>query len=174
MSIRVSRTLANISAMNSRTLIRLFWLPGNRNPADLSSKTHSNLAKVVNSSYYRNGHASYANEFPCEQSVLFATMLEGVYKFRGLSSLANHTSHCYYCCSKYGREVAGILVYHTQILAGTGEPVTTDHPSDGYEAILTDANTGMWPSLLRGRLVLCTRDSFLKNSLTDLVHWTNW
>ena len=32
-------------------------------------------------------------------------------------------------------------MYHTQILAGTGEPVTTDHPSDGYEAILTDANT---------------------------------
>ena len=62
-SIRISRTLANISAMNSQTLIRLFWVPGNRNPADLSSKYHSNLAKVVNSSYYRNGHESYASKF---------------------------------------------------------------------------------------------------------------
>ena len=102
--IRISRTLANISAMNGRTLIKLYWLPGSRNPADLSSKTHNNLAKVVNGSYYRHGHASYSNNFPCEQSILFATMMGGTYKFRGLSSLANHTSHCYYCCSKYGRD----------------------------------------------------------------------
>ena len=37
--------------------------------------------------------------------------------------------------------MAGIFVYHTEILAGTGRPVATDHPSDGYENILTDANT---------------------------------
>ena len=136
--------------MNGRTLINLYWLPGSRNPADLSSKTHNNLAKVVNGSYYRHGHASYANIFPCEQSILFATMMAGTYKFRGLSSLANHPSHCYYCCSKYGREVAGILVFHTELL-GTGNPTTTHHTRDGYDAILTDANdVGEVASLAKG------------------------
>merc|ERR1711867_174092 len=72
--IRISRNLANISTINKRTLINLYWLPGSRNPADLSSKTHHNLASVVKGSFYRHGHSSYSNTFPCEQSILFATM----------------------------------------------------------------------------------------------------
>ena len=37
--------------------------------------------------------------------------------------------------------MAGILVYHTEILAGTGRPVATDNPSDGYQNIVTADNT---------------------------------
>merc|ERR1711888_519520 len=122
--IRISRNLANISAINGETLINLYWLPGSRNPADLSSKTHHNLASVVNGSFYRHGHSSYSDTFPCKQSILFATMKAGTCKFRGLSSLVNHTSQCHYCCSKFGREVAGVLVFHTELL-GPGNSTTS-------------------------------------------------
>ena len=79
-SIRTHRNLGNISAMNNSTLINLYWAPGPMNPADLSSKTHPNLAAVVNGSFYRHGHPSYSGVFPPEQAILFATMKGGVYK----------------------------------------------------------------------------------------------
>ena len=68
-------------------------------------------------------------------------MKAGTYKFRGLTSLTNHTSQCNYCCSKFGREVGGILVFHTELL-GPGSPTTstTGTPS-GYDAILAAANS---------------------------------
>ena len=139
--IRISRNLGNISAINKETQINLYWLPGSMNPADLSSKTHHNLAAVVNGSFYRHGHSSYSDVFPPEQAVLFATMKGGTYKFRGLTSLVNHTSQCNFCCSKLGREVGGILVFHTELLGpGNTTTSTTDTPA-GYDAILTDANS---------------------------------
>ena len=151
-------------------LIRLFWVPGTRDPADLSSKYHNNLAAVVNSSYYREGHASYGSKFPCNESVLFATMLGGVFKFRGLTSLAKHTSHCYYCCANYGREVAGILVYHTEILAGTGRPVATDSPSDGYENIVTADNTARDAAIVaRGSTGITYTQQFYEELLARLI-----
>merc|ERR1712215_549546 len=139
--IRISRNLANISAMNGRTLINLYWLSGSRNPADLSSKTHHNLASVVNGSFYRHGHSSYSNTFPCEQSILFATMKAGTYKFRGLTSLTNHTSQCHYCCSKFSREVAGVLIFHTELLGPGGPTTSTTNAPAGYDEILAAANS---------------------------------
>ena len=50
-SIRTHRNLGNLSAMNGGLLVELYWAPGTLNPADLSSKTHANLAKVLNSSF---------------------------------------------------------------------------------------------------------------------------
>ena len=110
------------------------------NPADLSSKTHHNLAEVVNGSFYRHGHSSYSGAFPPEQAILFATMKGGVYKFRGLTSLGEHTSTCNFCCSEFGREVGGILVFHTELLGKNSTTSSPDSPAD-YNAILTDANT---------------------------------
>ena len=120
----ISRNLANISVIN-KAQMNLYWIPGSRNPADLSSKTHPKLASVVNGDFYRHGHPSYqATSFPCDRSVLFATMCAGSFKFRWLSSLTNHTSQCNHCCSKFGREVAGVLVFHT-VLLGPGGPTTS-------------------------------------------------
>ena len=98
-SIRTHRNLGNLSAMNGGLLVELFWAPGTLNPADLSSKTHANLAKVLNSSFYRNGHESYSSQFPPVEAKLFATVEAGVFKFRGLTSLSEHTSHCHMCSS---------------------------------------------------------------------------
>merc|ERR1711888_157089 len=133
--IRTHRNLGNLSAMHGGMLIELFWAPGSLNPADLSSKTHANLATVLNSSFYRNEHESYSSQFPPAEAILFATVQAGVFKFRGLTSLAEHTSHCHYCSSEYSKQVGEILVHHTELL---GEK--SDGTLANLGAILSDAN----------------------------------
>ena len=54
--------------------------------------------------------------------------------------MGNHTSECNFCCSAFGREVGGILVFHTELLGKNSTISSPDTPAD-YNAILTDANT---------------------------------
>merc|ERR1712215_154082 len=124
--IRTHRNLGNLSAMFDGILIELFWAPGTLKPADLSSKTHANLAAVLNSSFYRSGHKSYSSHFPPEEAILFATVHAGVFKFRGLTSLGDHTSHCNYCSSEFSKQVVEILVHHTEVLGEKSETSSHD------------------------------------------------
>merc|ERR1712030_89349 len=117
------------------------WAPGPLNPADLSSKTHANLAAVVNSSFYRHGHSSYSGQFPPEEAILFATVKGGVFKFRGLTSLGEHSSHCNFCSSEFSRQVGKILVHHTELLGENSTTSSHDGTLADHNAILTDANT---------------------------------
>ena len=93
--VRTHRNLLNLSAFFNGILVELYWSPGSHNAADLSSKTHTNLSKVLNSNFYRAGHSSYSGDFPAPESILFATTHSGVLKYRGLTSLSNHTSVCH-------------------------------------------------------------------------------
>ena len=94
--VRTHRNLLNLSALFNGILIELYWAPGGHNAADLSSKIHSNLSKVLNSKFYRAGHASYSGDFPPPEAILFATIHSGVLKYRGLTSVSNHQSSCHF------------------------------------------------------------------------------
>ena len=124
-------------------LIELYWAPGSLNPADLSSKVHANLAKVLNSSFYRAGHSFYSAEFSPPEAILFATVHSGVFKFRGLQSLSNHTSSCNCCSTQFSQKVGELLVHHTEVLGNKSEIDTSLVSQDGpksHSAILEDAN----------------------------------
>merc|ERR1711888_197467 len=114
--VRTHRNLLNLSALFNGILIELYWSPGSHNAADLSSKIHTNLSKVLNSNFYRAGHSSYCGDFPAPESILFATIHSGVLKYRGLTSLSNHTSVCHHCSTQYSRNISEVLNFHTALL----------------------------------------------------------
>merc|ERR1711867_335592 len=115
-SVRTNRNLLNLSALFTGINVELYWAPGSENPADLSSKVHNNLSRILNSSYYRHGHSSYSAKFPSPEAILFARVHSGVLQFRGLTSLSNHTSACLFCSTQYSRNVSEVLTFHTALL----------------------------------------------------------
>ena len=143
--VRTNRNLLNLSALFDGILIELFWAPGSHNAADLSSKVITNLAKILNSSFYRHGHCSYSAEFPSPEAILFATIHSGVLRFRGLTSLSNHTSACHFCSTQYSDKVGKVLTFHTELL-GKSETDKTLKGHNSYSDILAKANEILSPN----------------------------
>ena len=44
------------------------------------------------------------------------TVDSGVLRYRGLTSLSNHTSVCHHCSTQYSRNIREVLTFHTALL----------------------------------------------------------
>ena len=134
-----------MSTLFDGILVEVYWSPGSHNAADLSSKYHNNLCKVLNSDFYRSGHASYSGDFPAPESILVATIHSGVLKYRGLSNLTNHTSICNHCSTEYGQNISEVLTFQTSLLGNseTNKNVPSDKSmviGKNYDDILESSN----------------------------------
>merc|ERR1711867_177681 len=138
-SVRTNRNLLNLSSLFTGINVEFYWAPGSENPTDLSSKVHNNLSKILSSSYYRHGHSSYSSKFLSPDAVLFATVNSGTLRFRGLTSLSNHTSACLFCSTQYSEKIGEVLTLHTELLA-VSETENTLKSHNSYNAILDKAN----------------------------------
>ena len=109
--VRWNRGIRQLAGNNN--IDQLFiWTPSSQLPADLNSKPHKQLDKVLNSTFWRNRHESYTSEvFPSKESKVYASVTGGVFQYYGLPNTATHLSQCYCCSTQFesGDQISSVL-----------------------------------------------------------------
>ena len=98
LSVRFHRQLRELHAQTGGDIL-LTWRPGIENPADYVSKRHVGLAGILNSSFWRLGHTSYASPTFLENSHIYAAFRDGSFIWYGFTAAATaaHMAECMLC-----------------------------------------------------------------------------
>ena len=114
------------------------WCEGIQNPADLNSKSHPNLLKIINGDFWRHGPPAFtADTFPTSDMKIYARYSGGSFFFDdlGLTETDIHLTTCMQ--TESGGMVAGKLTSHAQRL---GSARLADGVSDTKQLMLADQN----------------------------------
>ena len=117
------------------------WCEGIQNPADLNSKSHPNLLKIINGDFWRHGPPAFtADVFPSSDLKIYARYTGGSFFFDGLglTELDLHLTTCENSScmqTETGRMVAGKLTSHAQRL---GSARLADGITDTNQLMLAD------------------------------------
>ena len=137
--VKLHRVFRRIHCTYKKNEILFVWCQGTQNPADLNSKTHPGLLKIINGDFWRHGPPAFTAEiFPTSDMKIYARYSEGSFFFDGLAETDIHLTTCSNSTcmqTESGVMVADKLTLHAQRLGPAG---LADKFSDAKQLMLAD------------------------------------
>ena len=141
--VKLHRVFRRIHCTYKKNEILFVWCPGKLNPADLNSKTHPELLKVVNGDFWRHGPPEFSSEiFPTSDMKVYGRYTAGSFFFDGLAETDVHLTTCSnsMCMqTESGAMVADKLTLHAQRLSPAG---LADKLDDAKQLLADQIETG--------------------------------